>query len=309
MAKHIPVMLNEVMHYLAPSPGETYIDCTFGAGGYSKAILNATDCNLYAIDRDPDVAEDAKDLNKLHSNFKFIQGSFGNLKEIARINKIEKIDAIILDLGVSSMQLDQGDRGFSFMQDADLDMRMSKSGKKASDLINEASEEEIANIIYKYGEEHFSRRIARKIILKREEKPITRTAELASIVRSAVKKSGKIDSATKTFQALRIWVNDELDELEQVLAASRDLLTVGGRLIVVSFHSLEDSIVKTFLNEQICKNKGTSRYLPSLEEEANPVFKLIAKKAVKPTEEEIKQNIRSRSSRMRAAMKIRGAND
>ena len=306
---HVPVMINEVMEYLKPKDGEVYVDCTFGRGGYTKRMLESANVDVFSIDCDPDAKEFAKTFQEdlpNKENFHFLEGNFGDIEDLLKEHDIEKVDAIVLDLGISSVQVDDGSRGFSFSKEAKLDMRMSKKGYSAYEFINESDERTIADIIYKYGEEHKAFRIAKKIIEARKEGPITTTTELAEIVRSVFpKKYTKIDSATKTFQAIRIYVNDELQSLESVLEASENLLKEGGRLIVVSFHSLEDSIVKQFLKTRCTKSASNSRYLPSdIEEEFIPSFSYLSRKAVKPSRDEILSNIRSRSAKFRAAMRI-----
>lgn len=304
---HKPVMLKEVLQYLQPKAGEIYIDCTFGAGGYSKAILKAADAVVYGIDQDPDVMPLAEALSKeFGSRFKFVAGNFADLDSLMSAQNIQNVDAIILDLGVSSMQLESAERGFSFMNDGPLDMRMNKTGQSAYDFINGATQEEIANVIYKYGNERKSRLIAKKIIETRKEMPIKTTLELADIVRSVIKRgSDKIDPATKTFQAIRIFVNDELYALEKLLAVAERLLSEDGRLIVVSFHSLEDSIVKEYINQRIKPKQNWSRHLPFVEsEEFKPKFKWLKNKVIAPSDEEVASNPRSRSAKMRAAVRI-----
>lgn len=306
-------MINEVMEYLKPKDGEVYVDCTFGRGGYTKRMLDSANVDVFSIDRDPDAKEFAKIFQRELKNgdkFHFLEGNFGDIEMLLKEQNIEKVDAIILDLGISSVQVDDASRGFSFSKEAKLDMRMSKQGYSAYDFINESDERTIADIIYKYGEEHKAFRIAKKIVEARKESPITTTTELADIVRSVFPyKNNKIDSATKTFQAIRIHINDELKSLEAALDASENLLREGGRLIVVSFHSLEDSIVKQFLKNRCKKEEGHSRYFPSDDvEEFVPTFKYLAKKAVKPSREEVLENVRSRSARMRAAMRVNGGN-
>lgn len=306
-AGHLPVLLNEVLEYMNPQPGECYIDGTFGAGGYSRALLQAAECKVYGIDRDPNVQATAEGLAEAFAGrFGFIPGNFGDMDRLAEARGIEGVNGIVLDIGVSSMQLDQAERGFSFMADGPLDMRMSQQGRDAAWLVNEADEKELADILYRYGDEHKSRRIAKKIVEQRAIEPITRTGRLASIIRSAAgKRSGKIDTATKSFQAIRIWVNDELGELERALVAAEKLLLPGGRLVVVSFHSLEDSIVKSFLHEKSGINENSSRHLiMPVEQHTPPSFTLLKRGVVKPTEQETDANPRARSSRLRAAVKI-----
>jgi 16S rRNA (cytosine1402-N4)-methyltransferase len=323
-AAHYPVMLKEVLSVLSPKDGEVYVDGTFGAGGYTSAFLDAADCTVIAIDRDPDAAPRAKALQeKYGERLIFAAGRFGDAEEIVRkalktnpppkSSPLERgedlglVDGFVLDIGVSSMQFDEGGRGFSFRFDAPLDMRMDpSSGESAADIVNNYEEEDLANLIYRYGEERKSRHIARKIVSERQVNQIDTTFRLADIVRSVVyKKPGdKSDPATRTFQALRIAVNDELGELERGLAAAEKLLKDGGRLIVVSFHSLEDGIVKSFLYERSGKSGGVSKYLPA-QQKAAPTFALSPKKPLDPSEEEIKENPRSRSARLRGAIRRR----
>jgi 16S rRNA (cytosine1402-N4)-methyltransferase len=299
--KHIPVMLKEVLESLNIKNDGVYVDATFGNGGYSEAILESANCKLIAIDRDPNVLPRANELKEKFGNrFDFRAGCFGDIKNLIT----EKIDGIIFDIGVSSMQLDQPERGFSFQKDAPLDMRMSQSGQTAADLVNNLEQDDLANIIYKYGEERKSRLIAKKIVEYREtQKEIETTLELASIIHSVIRKiPNKIDPATRTFQALRIAVNDELGELERALEASQDILKEDGVLSVVTFHSLEDRIVKHFMKEKSGKTAGRSRYLPELQEEKEIFFKNPSK-AIKASKDEIELNARSRSAKLRYAFR------
>ena len=294
---HKPVLLDEVLQYLAPRDGETYIDATFGAGGYSTAILRAANCNVIGIDQDPLAAEIA---SKVTGNFKFIAGNFGNLAELVS----EKVDGIVFDIGVSSMQIDTAERGFSFMKDGPLDMRMSQSGMSAADFLNDADEEEIADVIYKYGEEKNSRRIAKSIIASR---PLTTTMQLAEAVHKVSKYDGKTDSATKTFQALRIFINRELEVLEQGLEAALNLLKTGGPLVVVTFHSLEDRIVKTFIKDHSDPKQKFNKYARNEDEKkSNSALEIITRKAIMPSENELKSNPRARSAKLRSAIKSGG---
>lgn len=299
---HIPVMLDEVIASLAPKGGEVYVDCTFGAGGYSKAILSNNDSKLIAIDQDPTVQKYVNDLQKEYPGR--ITFHSRNFSEINDILSGEKVDGIVLDLGVSSMQLDQTDRGFSFMRDSALDMRMSSHGRTAADFVNNADEFEIAKVIFEYGDERASRKIARFIVEEREIAPIETTGRLAEIVRRAVGfRPGKIDSATKTFQAIRIWVNDEMGALERFLDQSEYMLKDGGRLVVVTFHSLEDRIVKKYLQDKTEKTVARSKYAKNIPVYSAP-YKLLNKKALKPSDAEVKNNPRARSAKLRAAIKV-----
>lgn len=294
---HVPVLLDEVVAALAPHDGATYVDGTFGAGGYSKALLEAAQCRVVGIDRDPEaVARGAALAARYEGRLRVVEGRFGDM---ARFLGGEKVAGVALDLGVSSPQLDDPERGFSFRADGPLDMRMGRDGKSAADLVNTESEEKLAEIIREYGEERFARRIARAIVARR---PIFRTGELAAIVRDAIPRrdpSG-IDPATRTFQALRIWVNDELGELDRGLAAAEAVLAPGGRLAVVSFHSLEDRRVKDFLRRRSGGAPRASRHVPAAPTPA-PTFWLLSKKPVEPSAEELRRNPRARSARLRAA--------
>lgn len=301
---HIPVMLNEMLKFLAPKAGESYLDCTFGAGGYSKAILENCDCYVTALDRDPNVIKKAEEIRHNYKDrFDFVETNFGNC--FAKLES-KKFDGIVLDLGVSSMQLDIPDRGFSFLHDGPLDMRMSGQGLSAEEFINTAEEKELADVIYKYGDETFSRRIAKKIVEVRKAARIDSTGKLADIVRSCIGfRKGKIDPATKTFQAIRIYINNELGELEQFLANVKNILKKDGRLVIVSFHSLEDRIVKNFFKENSEKPVARSKYAKE-DIILNPDkwLKIITNKAEIPSDKEISLNVRARSAKLRAAKKI-----
>lgn len=302
---HYPVMLPEVLDALSPVDGGVYVDGTFGAGGYAKAILTAADCTVVAIDRDPDAQKraDAFDNKRLI----FLRGCFGDVEALLKGAGIDRVDGFVLDLGVSSFQLDQAERGFSFRADAPLDMRMDpENGQSAADLIAETGEEELANLIYKYGEEHKSRKIAHRIVEARTKAPIKTTTQLADIVHSCMPhpKRGEIDSATRTFQAIRIAVNDELGELERALDAAENVLKPDGKMVVVSFHSLEDGMVKRFFKAE-SGGENVSRYMPQVEQ-APVKFELLSRKAIKPSDKEVGENARSRSARLRAAKYIGG---
>lgn len=301
---HNPVMLNEAMNALNPLEGKLYMDGTFGAGGYSKAILEKG-ASLIAVDRDVNVSKYVDELQAIYKDkFKFINCNFGDLAESEF-----KLDGIVLDLGVSSMQLDNAERGFSFMHDGDLDMRMGNDGKSAKDFVNNEKEEEIARVIYEFGDEPSSRKIARYIVEARKESPIETTNQLASIVRKAInRRPGKIDLATKTFQAIRIWVNDELNSLSRFLDKALSLLKVGGKLVIVTFHSLEDRIVKHYFNKHIAKRVARSKYS---QEPVNSTdqYELLYKKPLSPSNDEVRSNPRSRSAKLRAAVKLREVSD
>ena len=306
---HKSVMLAEVLAALKPQKGEIYVDGTFGYGGYTSAILEDTDCTVLAIDRDPSVLPQAETLKERYGErFTLLQGCFGDVRALLEEAGIEKVDGFVLDIGVSSMQLDQAGRGFSFRADGPLDMRMDtqNDGPTAADIVNKTSQDDLANIIYQYGEERKSRHVAKAIVEARRAALIERTGQLADIVRAVVPASKKdqIDPATRTFQALRIAVNDELGELERALLASQHILKEGGRLVVVSFHSLEDSIVKHFLREKSGQCDNVSRYLPEpSRDKVSCLFDLPQRKAVYPSSEESSSNPRARSARMRYAVR------
>ncbi len=300
-AKHIPVMLQEVLEYLNPQDGEVYVDATFGNGGYSEAILKSANCKVIAIDRDPTVLPRVKELkDAFGERFDFCQGTFGSIKEL--IN--QGINGVVFDIGVSSMQLDQAERGFSFAKDAPLDMRMSCVGETAADIVNNTSEKDLADLIYKYGEERKSRQIAAKIVEYRKKQAISTTKELAEIIYSVIHKTpNAIDPATRTFQALRIVVNNELGELESGLKGALDLCLPKGRIVVVSFHSLEDRIVKTFFRENTGKNVHVSRYRNDVNPQDDGFSLAECSKAIMPSQKELETNIRSRSAKLRYAVK------
>ncbi len=304
---HKPVLLKEMLEYLDPKPNKIYLDATFGAGGYSTAILQKADCQVFAIDRDKNAKNQAKKLSeKFGDKFNFLEGKFSDMKILLNQAGVEKVDAIVFDLGVSSMQFDDKERGFSFDSDAKLDMRMDQGLElSAYEVVNEFDESELVKIIKEFGEEPKAKLIAKKIVERRRSKPISGCKELADIVRSLYAGYSKTDFATRTFQAIRIFVNQELEEISQALKASKDLLNPQGRLLVVSFHSLEDSIVKNFLKKEAGLDAPKSRYEPVVEDSKSSItFRIINKSAIKPSEEEIAQNYRSRSSRMRVAIKL-----
>ncbi len=303
---HLPVLLAEVLAALAPRDGGRYLDGTFGRGGYSRALLTAGDCRVFAIDRDPDAVAVGRSLEKeATERFTMLAGRFGDMEALVPAEAKRNLDGVALDLGLSSPQIDRAERGFSFRFDGPLDMRMGQGeegGPSAADLVNSLAEEDLANIIYRYGEERHSRRIARAIVTARRQSVITQTGELADLVRKCVRRSSNgIDPATRTFQALRIAVNDELGEIERGLVAAERLLAPGGRLAVVSFHSLEDRTVKQFLARRSGRGEGGSRHLPQVVPSHAASFRLLFRKAQTPSAEKIRLNPRAGSARLRAA--------
>ena len=304
---HVPVMLAEALEALDPRPGATYLDGTFGGGGYARAILEAAPtCTLWAIDRDPDAIARGAALAAAHpGRLHLVPGRFGDMVALLGAHGVTALDGVVLDLGLSSFQIDEPARGFSFRADGPLDMRMSAAGPTAADLVNGLPEAELADMIFQLGEDRLSRRIARAIVRARAEADITTTGQLAAIIRAAVPRpkpgAHAIDPATRSFQALRIRVNDELGDIERALEGAATLLAPGGRLVVVSFHSLEDRIVKHFMQEAAGAAPGPSRHAPDLlDRPAAPRFRLLARGAAKPTEAEVRANPRARSARLRA---------
>ena len=299
---HVPVMLDRVVEQLNPPDGGIVVDGTVGLGGYSRALLEQTGCSVVGIDRDPDAVARASELAaRFPGRMTVVRGRFGDMADILAATGITAVDGVVLDLGVSSMQIDDPDRGFSFRTDGPLDMRMERAGPTAGEMINMLPEEELADIIHELGEERFARRVARALVAARTEKPFTRTGELAGVIRRVVPKSRDgIDPATRTFQALRIFLNDELGELDRGLRAAELLLRPNGRLVVVSFHSLEDRRVKTFLRQRSGHEPRPSRHMPNGEaKRAVPTFDLPRRSGFKPTDAETAVNPRARSARLR----------
>jgi 16S rRNA (cytosine1402-N4)-methyltransferase len=299
-APHAPVLLDEVVAGLAVQPGTTQIDGTFGAGGYTKALLGAGAGRVIAFDRDPTAIEEGRSLVP-DPRLMLIHERFSLMDRALADRGIAPVDGIALDIGLSSMQLDRADRGFSFSTDGPLDMRMSQAGQSAADFLNSAEEAEIARVLREYGEEPRARAVARAIVAAR---PLTRTAELAAVVRKALgyRQGQKSDPATRTFQAIRIHLNAELEELEQGLRAAERVLRSGGRIAVVTFHSLEDRIVKRFLKERSGNVPAGSRHRPQIARGPAPTFEKVAK-PVTPSERELARNPRARSARLRTAVR------
>jgi 16S rRNA (cytosine1402-N4)-methyltransferase len=303
---HIPVLLNEMLYYLDPKDNEHYLDLTFGAGGYTKAILNKANCFVTAFDRDNNVLNFATEIqNNYRERFKFINAQFSRVKEFIEKNSVS---GVVVDFGISSMQVDIAERGFSFSKKARLDMRMSDSGICAYEVINNFSETDLANIIYEYGGERDSRKIAKYIVEERKIAPIEDTVKLAEIIKRAKKiHYYKIDPATKTFQALRIFVNNEIGEIKTLLQDLESILKIGAKIVFVSFHELEDRLIKEYLRSNEIKKITTSKYNTLFSNEG--FYTLLSKKGIRASTNEVKMNPRSRSAILRAALKKRNVND
>jgi 16S rRNA (cytosine1402-N4)-methyltransferase len=307
--RHIPVLLAEVLDALEPREGGHIVDGTFGAGGYTQALLDRG-AQVVALDRDPAVVRRAASLVAASfGRLRLIEARFGDLDAVAKDLGLGALDGVVLDIGVSSMQLDEAERGFSLRFDAPLDMRMGAAGRTAADILRDEDEETIADILFHFGEERAARRIARAIVADRETAPFVSTLELARMIsRVASARRGELTHpATRTFQALRIAVNDELGELLRGLVAAERLLAPGGRLAVVTFHSLEDRIVKQFLASRSGRGRAPSRLLPGEPAEAEPTFEVPRGQPIEPSEAEISANPRSRSAKLRFAVRLGAA--
>jgi 16S rRNA (cytosine1402-N4)-methyltransferase len=307
LSRHVPVLLDEVLQALALADGETYIDGTFGAGGYTRGILAARDCKVIAIDRDPSaIADGAAIVSEAHGRLQLVQGTFGEMKSIIEELGLEKVQGVVLDIGVSSMQIDEAQRGFSFMREGPLDMRMGQDGKSAADFVNTLDAADLAQIIFILGEEPRSRSIAKAIVQARSEAPLKTTLDLVRAVERATgpqRMKDRTHPATRTFQALRIHVNSELDELAQALCAAENILDVGGRLVVVTFHSLEDRIVKKFFAERSGSLPSNSRHMPVAALGPQPSFTMVRKGHIEAGPQEMLDNPRARSAKLRAGIR------
>lgn len=297
-APHVPVLLDEVLAALAPAPGEAMVDATFGAGGYTKALLGAG-ARVFAFDRDPDAIAAGRELEEAEAGLTLVPAAFSRLDRELATRGAVPVDGVTMDIGVSSMHLDQAARGFSFQQDGPLDMRMSQEGDSAADFLNNADEADVADVLWRYGEEPKSRRVARAIVAAR---PLETTGDFARVVRKALghRPHDKKDPATRAFQAVRIHVNDELGELAQGLVAAERVLAPGGRLAVVSFHSLEDRMIKRFLRERSGGTPAGSRHRPAAVDSRAPTFEIVGR-AIRPSAVEVARNPRARSATLRVA--------
>lgn len=302
---HYPVMLKPVVRYMAPQHGDVLIDGTYGGGGYSRALLAAADCRVIGIDRDLDAITRAELEASKESRLVPLLGRFGSMDTLTRDAGFSDVDGVVLDLGVSSFQLDEAARGFSFMRDGPLDMRMGSSGPSAADIVAQMQERDLANLIFRLGEEKQSRRIASAICQRRNTEAFKTTLDLANAIEKAVggRKGARTHPATRTFQAIRMYINDELGELAKALRAAERILLKGGRLVIVTFHSLEDRMVKLFLRTRAGLTGTGSRHLPERKSKVAPSFEMPTKKAIAPDEHEVSENPRSRSAKLRYAIR------
>lgn len=300
---HLPVLCREVVDHLALGDGEVILDGTYGGGGYTRAILAAADCIVLGVDRDLDAIARAEEAAKDEPRLIPLLGRFGEMDALAADAGHAKLDGVVLDLGVSSFQIDEADRGFSFQKDGPLDMRMGRSGPSAADVVNQLPEKAIADIVFRLGEEKQARRVAKAICLRRSERPFRETLDLAEVISTALggRRGARTHPATRSFQAIRMYVNDELGELARALTAAERILKPGGRLVIVTFHSLEDRMVKQVLRQRSGLQGVGSRHLPGVQREPDPSYELTTRKAIEPSEAEAAENPRARSSRLRAA--------
>ena len=302
---HIPVMLTPVLKYMSPENGDVIVDGTYGGGGYTDALLETADCRVLAIDRDLDAIARAEQAAIKQPRLIPLLGRFGAMDTLVQDGGFDHVDGVVLDLGVSSFQLDEAERGFSFMRDGPLDMRMGRTGPSAADVVAQLSQKDLANLIFRLGEEKQSRRIAAAICKRRNERAFTATLDLAETIETALggRKGSRTHPATRTFQAIRMYVNDELGELARALSAAERILLEGGRLVLVTFHSLEDRMAKLFLRARAGLGGTGSRHMPEQKNKTAPSFELISKKSIAPAAEELAENPRARSAKLRYAVR------
>ncbi|MEO0465311.1 MAG: 16S rRNA (cytosine(1402)-N(4))-methyltransferase RsmH [Pseudomonadota bacterium] len=302
---HLPVLCAEIVTYLKPADGEVIVDGTYGGGGYARAILAAAECQVLGIDRDLDAIARAEAAAIAEPRLVPLLGRFGDMQAVVEGAGFDRVDGVVLDLGVSSFQIDEAERGFSFQKDGPLDMRMGQAGPSAADAVNQLPEKALSDIIFRLGDEKQARRIARAICQRRSERVFTGTLDLADLISNTLggRRGSRTHPATRAFQAIRMYVNDELGELARALMAAEHILRPGGRLVIVTFHSLEDRMVKLALRERGGLRGAGSRHMPGIKSAPEPSFHLITRKAIEPSEAEIAENPRSRSSRLRAAQR------